>query len=1060
MKLMELFSKKDKCIFLKHLQEGQVEKYSFFRMLLGHNYRALNTIAELEQMYFSGKSFSLSNAMIKYQELSEAVIGIIHNMEKLSDIRFPALIERLQQIDEVILELLNPHFTHSSKALVIPFENITAEMSNMVGSKALNLALIKNTVGMPVPPGFVVTSYAFQNFLEGSGLARYIDETLGRIQSPDSVDAIAESGKKIKDMIMHSSLPSELSDAILKAYTSIEEQTYKGVYIAVRSSSIGEDTEASFAGQYSTVLNVSRENILEAYKKVLASKYSARAVAYRRTYGLDDRETPMCVIGLAMVNPISSGVLYTSGTARGESHMLKVSSIYGLGELLVSGDTIPDVFIIDKKSDSILEKHINRKQYQLINLPEGGTRREEISEDKQQSQSISDDTAFKLSSFGKSLEQFFGTPQDIEWALDKDGTLYVLQSRPLGISFAPEDETLPAELPDNQILLSGGEEASYGVAIGKAYIIKDAKDIRKIPDNAILVAKTASPLYAEAMGRISGLITEAGSVTSHLSSVAREFGVPALVAVENATTTILEGELITISTSTGTVYKGIVESFKQQPKKVKRLIIGSPVHQRMQKIIENISPLNLIDPEHPSFSPAGCKTIHDIIRFSHELSMREMFGLSEKVKDKDFSVKLDTSIPLNIYLIDLGGGLKDGLTTCDTIMPEHIESIPMQAIWKGFTHPGIKWSGAITFDAKKIMTLIASTATSEFGEMPGGTSYCLISKDYMNLSARFGYHFATIDTLCGEISDHNYISLQFAGGAGSYTGRSLRIIFLSGILQRLGFNITMKGDLLEASIMRYNRKSLGKTLDQVGRLFASSRLLDMAINSQAEAEMLMEKFFDEDYDFLNRKRDDSLQQFYIHGGTWKRVAEKERIMILQDGSKEGFTISSGLAGIIGKMAGQSLYEFLDTIEAYFYFPLAIVKNSEMSDGTISVRIKPESGNIDRAGGIAFAIKNISNYFVFRINALEDNAILFEYINGKRIQRVSATMPIKSHKWYHLKVVVFGSVIKGFIDDEFILEYISDETLDGYIGLWTKADSVTYFEGLKTESNSKSKIFEF
>ncbi len=157
-----------------------------------------------------------------------------------------------------------------------------------------------------------------------------------------------------------------------------------------------------------------------------------------------------------------------------------------------------------------------------------------------------------------------------------------------------------------------------------------------------------------------------------------------------------------------------------------------------------------------------------------------------------------------------------------------------------------------------------------------------------------------------------------------------------------------------------------------------------------------------DYDFILKKRDDELKGFYTHGGYWRRAVENGHVYCIQDGSKWGRGISSGIAGMMGKVIGRAYQEFLDNIESYYYFPVAILKDSEMSDGTISVKIKPVSGNIDRAGGIAFGIKNIDNYFVIRTNALEGNVILFEYVNGRRIQRVSVRKRVESGKWHMLK----------------------------------------------------------
>ena len=139
----------------------------------------------------------------------------------------------------------------------------------------------------------------------------------------------------------------------------------------------------------------------------------------------------------------------------------------------------------------------------------------------------------------------------------------------------------------------------------------------------------------------------------------------------------------------------------------------------------------------------------------------------------------------------------------------------------------------------------------------------------MNLNARFGYHFATVDSLCSDDINQNYLTLQFAGGVGSYYGKSMRITFLGEVLQRLGFMVQMKGDLIEASIGRTDKNNMEIALDQLGRLLGSSRLMDMGIANQDEIPRLVESFFKEDYNFLERKQPDQLPGYYVSTGHWK-----------------------------------------------------------------------------------------------------------------------------------------------------------------------------------------------
>lgn len=1016
--------KKNVCMPLVNVKGLHVEKYRHFRTMLAHNHAALNSLAVMEQMYYRGVPFDPASIKCRYEELLEATCGSVYALESISKKDYRLLEDSLVRMDELVLKEMKPRYSYISRHFVLPFEDIILDLKHEVGAKAANLAFLKNRLGLPVPDGFAVTAYAFEKFLERNNLAGRIENELSTID-PDSLDCLNNIGLELQKMVNDSVVPAFIVDEIMRAYHNLEDKTRRGVRIAMRSSAVGEDADATFAGQYATILNVTKDNIIDAYKTVLASKYSARAISYRLQHGFDDREMPMCVIGLAMVQSKASGVAYAGDSGK---DIVKINSIWGLGEYLVEGRAVADAYTIDTKSPSIIRKEISRKEHMLRSLEKGGTEIARVPEDQEEAPSLSEPLALEVARCAATLMEAFAGPQDIEWAVDKDDNLYILQSRPLSVSSASVHED-PLQIPhEHPVLISEGQTASGGVAVGTVFMPSEGAEISTVPENSILVARTASPDYAKLTGKIVGIITDIGSVTSHLASVAREFGIPFIAGVGNATSVLKEGKLITMSASDASVFEGRVEALVENMRPPKRLVFESPAHRRMRRILDILAPLNLTDPRSPSFSPDGCRTFHDIIRFAHELGMKAMFGLTDEA-DEVRSIRLTARIPLTLNLIDLGGGLEEGLTTCHEVTPDHIRSFPMKAIWQGLAHPGVTWSGAINATAKNLLTLFAAGAVSESGEMPGGISYAIISKDYMNLSAKFGYHFATVDTLCGENVSQNYIALQFTGGAGNYYGKTLRVSFLGSVLKKLGFNISLKGDLLEALLTGYDNASMQNKLDYLGRLLASSRLLDVAISGQGDVEVLSDAFFEGDYDFLSRRRDDGLRNFYTHGGYWKRSVEDGSEYCVQDGSA-GYPIASGTAGVVGTFLGQKLQEFLDNMEAYFYFPLAIAKNSEISDGKVNVRVKAVKGHIDRAGGIAFGIRNSSYYYVMRINALEDNIILFEYVNGKRYQRAAINEEIRSDRWYDLSVEIRGKTIKGFLDGKSVIEYTADKEVGG------------------------------
>jgi pyruvate,water dikinase len=1061
-KILNFFKNENACSLLAPLEGKHSEKYRHFRTLLDNNHIALHGIADLESYCYSGKPFTLQQVGKTCRKLATAVTTIISSLEALSGKDYAPLHLSMDSIGKAVDEELKPQLSFLSKDLVIPFEDIhSVELKKMVGAKAGNLALIQNALKLPVPSGFAVTAYAYHRFMAENNLDEPVAGALETI-SPESFEEIEAVSRKLEEMIMNARVPADIEDALMNAYAFLEQKTLPGVHIAVRSSAIGEDTEASFAGQYTTVLNVTKGNIIHSYKTVLASKYSARAITYRLHYGLDDRETPMCVAGIVMLDPRSSGVLYTKNPSQPFSETMKINAIPGLGEYLVDGSASPDVFLVDKKEKTILEKQIAPKEFRLVNLSGGGIGLENIPESEQQAPAIEDSVIFQLRDYGLMLEEFFKSPQDIEWATDNNGKLFILQSRPLHISESkPIEQAIPVDETAHPVLFSGGKTASPGVASGRVMIASPGMSFKNFDSDTILVAKTASPDYAGVINRIRGIITDIGSVTSHLSSVAREFGVPALVDTKIATSCLTDGDTITLCANTGKVYKGTVESLVKAEKHQKKPMLESQIYQKTRRILDRIAPLHLTDPKAPNFNAEGCESFHDIIRFAHEQAMKQMFAFGKVSGRGISSVKLTANLPLELYLIDLGGGLRFGLTTCDAVTPNSVESLPFKAMWKGFIHPGVTWSGAINFTAGSFMTLMASGATaSEGGGLPGGPSYVILSQDYMNMSVRFGYHFATIDTLCSEDSNQNYIAMKFSGGVGTHYGRSLRITFLANVLSRLDFDVSVNGDLLDAVLLRYDKAGTEERLDQMARLLACSRLLDMAIRNPQDVDHFTEAFFREEYNFLEKKQEDEPEEFYVRNGFWRIITEDNRKYCIQDGTKWGNPITSGITKVMNKAFGTSYQEFLDNVEGYYYFPIAIAKNSEVADGSASVRIKPVSGYIDRAGGLAFGIKDICNYFVFRINALEDNVVLFEFENAKRIQRKAVKLKIASDEWYAVRVETKGNHFKGYVNDALIMEYQAQKPLNGYVGLWTKADSVTQFDDLRINTGSLERKIKF
>ena len=268
----------------------------------------------------------------------------------------------------------------------------------------------------------------------------------------------------------------------------------------------------------------------------------------------------MAVAVVAMIDPRSSGVMYTNASSGGDSGDISISSVRGLAERLVDGSASPDLFVVDRESRRIKDRRITSKDTRMVNLPEGGTVLQPVPVHEQGSSSLDDAAIHKLADYGLKLEALFGSAQDVEWALDESGNLFIIQSRPLGGSRTGVRSDAPVvDAAAHPVLLSAGKSASPGIAAGKIFILREDEDRENVPQGVVLVARTASPDLAKFSGRVSAIITDIGSASSHLASVAREFGVPTIVDAGNATTTLKNGDMVTLTTDPPKVYSGIVE---------------------------------------------------------------------------------------------------------------------------------------------------------------------------------------------------------------------------------------------------------------------------------------------------------------------------------------------------------------------------------------------------------------------------------------------------------------------------------------------------------------------
>ena len=433
---------------------------------------------------------------------------------------------------------------------IVWFNEVGKKDVSTVGGKGANLGEMTQA-DIPVPPGFIVTADAYFDFLEKSEIK---DEISNRLQTldPSNSKQLQQVAAEIKQLILDITMPPELAKEIEQAYTQMG-----GGLVAVRSSATAEDLpEASFAGQQRTFLNVQGEKeVVTAVQGCWASLFEPRAIFYRHHQGFDHFKVGIAVPVQKMIQSQASGVMFTLEPVTSDSDKVVIEAVFGLGEAIVSGEITPDLYVVDKDSLKIISKKTANQESQLIKNPTVGAKETNIwaplPAPTQSQQKLTDSEIIKLAWLGKQIENHYRFPQDIEWAKE-DNKIYIVQTRPV----TTIKEAAEAEPEIKAPVLLSGDGASPGIASGPVKIVPEASQIDKVKTGNVLVAEMTTPDFVPAMKRAVAIVTDRGGRTAHAAIVSRELGIPCVVGAEGATTTLKDGQVITVDGSRGKIYEG------------------------------------------------------------------------------------------------------------------------------------------------------------------------------------------------------------------------------------------------------------------------------------------------------------------------------------------------------------------------------------------------------------------------------------------------------------------------------------------------------------------------
>jgi pyruvate,water dikinase len=816
------------------------ERLESFKELLEGNNRILELMAEAGEMLGGEYVFDTQYLKTLADDLEKAMREVVYNLQVITGGHHRELLNKVWTIAAEIRAAIESRLVVPKSDLVIPLDRINLELVEEVGDKMARLGEVRGRLGCRVPEGFVVSAYACRQFLEGAGI------------DPTSAENPSEPLQELRRRVENATLPKELVREIRQGLKELE-RTDGNDLLAVRSSALGEDGQTSFAGLYETVLGVKPEHALAAYKRVVASLYGDNVVVYRRRHGLPPTQGLMPVAFLKMIPAHAAGVAYSLDPTRPELDVLIVSASHGLGKAVVEGSAPVDTFEISRQPPyAVVKRRIADKESAYSADPDTGLRQIPISGSERRAPAITDAQLGKLAAATLVIERYMKRAQDIEWAVDRDDRLYILQVRPLAIPASEPHvgRTVRDAASRFPILLAGqGVVACRGVGYGRVHVVDDRTSTAP-PPRSVLVARTSTPRLAASLAEASAVITDIGTTTGHLAAIARELRVPTIVDVGNATRLLENGCEVTVDAEENVVYRGKVDELlrfhlAQQSSFEERLEF-----RLLRSLLHKIAPLNLVEPESPTFTADNCTTYHDIIRFAHEVAVRELItGRWVRAPRTGSAVRrLLLDIPLDLVLIDLGDGLETTRNS-RTAQVEDVRCNPLRAILEGLLSEGAWATDPADMDPNGFMASATrgGALTRALAARPE-QNLAILSREYLHLSLKLGYHFNVVDCFLAGERNHNYIYFRFAGGVTEITRRSRRALVLKRILESFDFVTEGKGDLVIGRIKKISRHEMRDRLRMVGRLIGFTRQLDILLRDDALVDLSVNRFLKRVYD--------------------------------------------------------------------------------------------------------------------------------------------------------------------------------------------------------------------
>jgi pyruvate,water dikinase len=757
--------------------------FAKFQRIQKHNTRVLEIMAEMDRALGGEYIFDRAFLESSVRELGRLAYQVVYSLNAMSRDRYVGLFDRYQSIKDVLDGILAGGPGPLGSSVALPYSVLGVEMEPLAGALNVCLAEARNRLDIEAPDGFAVTVTGCRKLVEASG----------------------------------SDFPSELAEAIDDQVRALFDRRGGPTSLSVRACSADENFEA--------LTGVAFEEILPACRRALAgvagSKDDSLTLAVHE-------DVPAQVTGSVSVSATSefpSGVFCITASSVDapdlvESYFIRRTYPF---DLLASG-------IYPKPFDRLLHHGVNPLSRNRKGLYRG-------------SALLGPSFLRGLAECAAAFERILGYPQDFGWARGDGDRPVIVNVRP---ALVPDESTGIAAGPSEpfagaEVLLAGGETAQTGIAAGPVVHVSE-DNLDRFPHGAVAVARDAGPKLSVVLRRASAVITEIGASIGHLATIARELRIPAVFGAPGAMERLPEGLEVTVDAGEKTVYRGIVEALLASRASSTELYPTDPEYVALRRLLRWIMPLDLIDPDSSGFSVANCRTYHDVIHFAHERSIEELLKLQDRAGLKRrFAGKLDMDVPLDLFVLDLGGGVSGGARA--RIRIDDIISKPFAAFLGGLARKETWGREPGTLGLRDIIsgfdrTFAAMTGSPEYA----GRNHAIVAENYMNVGLRLGYHYSVIDSYLSGNVNQNYVYFRFAGGFADEARRRRRANFIREVLEQLRFKVTVKGDLVVGKLKIADSREVVSALTRLGELTGFTRQIDLEMDSENRVEQFRRLF--------------------------------------------------------------------------------------------------------------------------------------------------------------------------------------------------------------------------